>query len=774
LPNSTDIVRFVHFHNPMHFLPFNLDSLTPELVWGVFLRLLGGMYLIAIAQLYHQALPIAGTKGISPVRKRLHKIREDYPSWQRFIYFPTLLWLNSTDRALKGIILLGCCAALAVIYGGPLSGAALLVCWAVYLSLDIAIGLSYPWDCLLLEAGFLALLLPNLNALPELSITATPLPTVSWAFHLLVVRLMLGFGKTKFIGSSLKDVGYIKGFMVNVPMPNYLAWFAYRLPDWFFLFSLWFMVLVEGPIPLLGLVPGDFRVIAALSITALMLGIQLTTNFGFFNLLTIVLCVPLLDTKASLFSQSLVGLFYPWQNLISHSILLVLLAGALLQFPFNSWCTQTWMYWPIWLHIKAPWFQALLEFSRLLTRFRLVHAYGVFPPKSGPAVRWVPVIEGTRDGQTWEEYHYRYMTTTETTPPRFVAPYHPRLDHAVFYESAGTATTFIASTVGAGSPYEFSHSFGLDCLLQRLLEGEPTTTAFFRHNPFPEPSQPPIAVRVKLYRYEPTTLGERQQTGKWWHRKFVSTHTPETYRDERVWQQWLPSPEQFHWDAVVWKRRSPKVQLLLKTARTGNPDAIWAVASAGLDETCQSFWQNFVTPLADQERGLQHLPQQIQAIRQAYPWEQLQDFEMILARLSLVLADRLEPEFLIPKPRIKVPSYFHLGLLIHHIIAKGEAAYIAVLKDPTLVYQHLEDFSLDQGLFYLGIFWYDTLAYQARKFRVVLQLMSLDLNPTLPGFCRLIPYLGCYFEGVEKEEIPILQRQPNGKWQVIDRPLSAI
>jgi hypothetical protein len=582
------------------------------------------------------------------------------------------------------------------------------------------------------------------------------------------VRLMLGFGKTKFVGSSLKDAGYIKGFMVNVPLPNYLAWYAYRFPHWFFLMSLWLMLLVEGPIPLLAFVSGDLRIVAAIAIASLMLGIQLTSSFGFFNLLTIVLCVPLLDAKASLFSQSLAGLLYPWQNLLTHSILLILLVGALLQFPFNSWCSQTWMYWPVWLHIKAPWFQALLRFYRTITKFRLVHAYGVFPPKSAPAIRWVPVIEGTQDGKTWEEYHYRYMTTTETTPPRVVAPYHPRWDHGIFYESAGTVTSFVISAVGAGNPYDFSHTAGMTCLLQRLLEGEPTTNAFFRYNPFPDPSAPPIAVRVNLYRYEPTTIAERQQTGKWWHRKFVATHIPETYRDDRIWQQWLPSPEQFHWDAVVWKRRSPKVQILRSAAQTANPNVVWAVVSAGSDQDCDSFWKTFVAPLADADRGLQYLPQQVQQIRQTYSWEQLRDFELILARLILVLADRLEPEFLIPQPKIKVPSYFHLGLLIQHIIAKGERTYVEVLKDPTRVHHHLQDFTLDQGLFYLGIFWFDTLAYQARKFRVVLQLMPVDFNPSLPGFSRLVPYLSQYFEGIGKEELPTLRRLSNGEWEVTD------
>src|SRR5262245_20259514 len=74
-----------------------LDNLSPLLIWGLFPRLLGVVYFIAIVSLFHQVTPIAGARGISPIKPLLQKIRADYPGYKRFFYFPTLLWIKADD-----------------------------------------------------------------------------------------------------------------------------------------------------------------------------------------------------------------------------------------------------------------------------------------------------------------------------------------------------------------------------------------------------------------------------------------------------------------------------------------------------------------------------------------------------------------------------------------------------------------------------------------------------------------------------------------------------
>src|SRR5262249_59610528 len=128
----------------------------------------------------------------------------------------TLLWLGSSDRCLRALVLVGMAGAVWVVVGGPWSGLGLLIAWACYLALQHAVGLAYPWECLLLEAGFLALFLPAPNALPDWSASAAPLPAITWAFRWLLFRMVFGFGKLKFHGVNRKELGYLKAFFVAV------------------------------------------------------------------------------------------------------------------------------------------------------------------------------------------------------------------------------------------------------------------------------------------------------------------------------------------------------------------------------------------------------------------------------------------------------------------------------------------------------------------------------------------------------------------------------
>src|SRR5215475_4383900 len=149
-----------------------IENLSPLTVWGLFPRLLGVVYLIVFASLYHQALAFMGTRGVSPIKEQLQKIRSDYPAHKRFFYFPTLLWVRADDWFIRLLLLSGISGSVWAVYGGPWSSLGLVICWSVYLSFNMPLALNYPWDCLLLEAGFIALFLPSLNALPDLSATA--------------------------------------------------------------------------------------------------------------------------------------------------------------------------------------------------------------------------------------------------------------------------------------------------------------------------------------------------------------------------------------------------------------------------------------------------------------------------------------------------------------------------------------------------------------------------------------------------------------------------
>ena len=130
-----------------------------QLVAALFVRLLGVFYLIAFASIGVQIEALAGSAGILPLAQTLAEM-QSHTGLERYFQLPTLFWLNASDSALTGAALAGCVAALLIVFD-RLSRPALTVAFALYLSLYHAgqVFLTFQWDGLLLEAGFLAIFL---------------------------------------------------------------------------------------------------------------------------------------------------------------------------------------------------------------------------------------------------------------------------------------------------------------------------------------------------------------------------------------------------------------------------------------------------------------------------------------------------------------------------------------------------------------------------------------------------------------------------------------
>jgi hypothetical protein len=181
----------------------------------------------------------------------------------------------------------------------------------------------------------------------------------------------------------------------------------------------------------------------------------------------------------------------------------------------------------------------------------------------------VPVIQGSRDGETWYDYEWSDMICDVHRPPPFVAPRQPRVDYKMFYEALGmNADNFSAGLFQAHNPCAFAGgktSF-IDCLLARLLEGRsPEVEALFRTNPFAgrgkvsgSKGQPPSLVRMRVFLYEPCRRGSSQnESGAWWTRRDIGPQRPVmTLKDvPKIWADLLPEPEFWHWDHVYWRTR---------------------------------------------------------------------------------------------------------------------------------------------------------------------------------------------------------------------------
>lgn len=625
---------------------------------------------------------------------------------------------------LRGLTAVGGLAGLAAAAGAVDSRIAFGVCYLCMLSLDLAMGMGYPWDCYLIETNVLCVFFPALLALPGLQALSegdasgaldalgqadasalgtdgvvSPLAGFLWRW--LAYRLMFGFGKLKFTGTTDKDDLYIKSFWVNMPMTTVLGWAGQALPDAVHIFNLAVMWLVEMVVPFMYFLNGWPRVVAAFGVLGLQVGIHATGNFGWFNVLSAIAAIPLLLHTSSVWAVSfgddgvLVGAArgvgtvidsvvthlatclasttsvltgatgaaapsvqwatpaavhaartvaaaltplqalwvpvsaiansittaagssvtsllqaVPWAasavSAVSYSVIgpseefpveqcsdaaescalsptgappsntltdtpahawlwlvamTIILPASLWHLPLNSWVTGGFTYWPALTKLEPRWFwDPLIAYLRLVgAHWRLVHAYGVFPPNSSPGQRLVPVFEGSADGTTWRQWEYAYMASHAKSRPVFVAPHTPRLDHSIFYDSLGINGSNHMMFTGDRTPWGFAPSVTpAKRLAARLLEGANNPVyRMFASNPFPDPDCPPKFVRVSLYRLVPTDPATVARTGEWWRCTHIAEHLPAISQQDTdgIWAQWLSAPEQWFPTSQVWRER---------------------------------------------------------------------------------------------------------------------------------------------------------------------------------------------------------------------------
>jgi hypothetical protein len=698
-----------------------LPELDLLLIWGLFTRGLGVVFLISFVSLATQVREGAGRESAMPIARRLEKIAEDFPTWRRFLYFPTLLWIDASDATLRALPYVGMGAAALVVYGGPFGFWGLVVCYLVYLTLDLAVGLIFPWDSLLFEATVLGLFLPPIAALPELAAVTTPAPALAWAYRLLLFRLMFGFGKQKFLGSRPKDLAYLKGFLVGQPLPSAAGWYMQKLPAPLLKGAVLFMFFTEIPAPFFAFFPGPLSLVFAVCTVLLMIGIQLMGSFGYFSLLTIVSCLPLLDNTTPL-ALDLGTLFDAGEPRLVNAFVVVHTLAASVAFVFNSWMGQSWHLWAFWYQLPRI-AQVPLTFFRLLHPFRWLHPYGVFPPNNWPAAKMSLLFEVTWDGKKWHELRFKYSACHPSSFPKFVAPHHPRGDQAVIYETMGlNPTSLVSSLMGSWDPYPFGSASPAAAVSQHLLHGR--AFDFFSSQGFVENEGPPVSVRITTIMLEPVSLKEHRETGNWWKRTYVGPHMPPQRQDPDFWKVQIGEPEFWHFDAIFWRRRS-RLRKLMDAAVRPDADPMQLVR-LDRDELTEAdverFWNEFVPMIAGPTREtFETLPDVVPAVRQRFSRREQRALYLLLQRFSLLLVSRLEPLYLHRgfRPRIPVKTYFHLWMLAQHVIGNGREAYLAAFADPLSIAQHVPALTNQTGLYALSIFRYEEMIFEAQKLRLI-------------------------------------------------------
>ncbi len=474
--------------NPSRWLPLLLEAdARYRLTSWLFLRLLALIYLAAFFSTALEIEGLVGERGILPAGPYLDALSGRFGeiSWLRF---PTLFWIDHSDAALLWTSYLGCVFAVLLFFGWrPLLS--LIVLFLLYLSL-VRVGqlfFNFQWEYLLLEAGFLSIFLAS---------GIGPNRLVVFLLHWLLFRLRFLSGLSKLLTgdpswASLTTLNY---YFETQPLPHIGSWYAHQLPDWLLRTGTGLTLFVELLVPFFIFLPRPFRLFAAVTTIAVQVLIISTSNHNFINLLTIALCLFLLDDRA--IRRIVPGWLNrtPASGTKSPIAAAALAIAALLIVPASGYAIYELI---ADQRRETPWDHP----TNWVRAWGLGSGYHIFPTMQ--TERHELIIEGSQDGRDWRPYEFRYKPNSPDDTPAFIVPLHPRLDWMIW---------FVAPQNPAMRPW-------FERFMWRLQQNEPSVTGLLKTNPYPETG--PRYLRIRVYRYRFTTAEERARTGRVWNTEYL-------------------------------------------------------------------------------------------------------------------------------------------------------------------------------------------------------------------------------------------------------------
>jgi hypothetical protein len=450
----------------------------------LFERALALVYLVAFVCAANQFVPLLGEQGLLPVSRFVRAVP--------FRASPSLFFFAPTDLAFRiaawiGIILSGAALSGLMQRSGLLSSVVWAILWLLYLSF-VNVGqvfYGFGWESLLLETGFFAIFLG--------SGATAPSALLIWIWRWVLFRDMFGAGLIKLRGDSCwRDLTCLNYYFETQPIPNALSWYFHWLPASVHRAGVMCNHVVELGIPFAYFSPQPIAGIAGLLTIAFQLTLIVSGNLSWLNWLTIVLCIPTLDSR-----------WLSWLPITPPTLRATPLAQRIGIYAVAT-LVAAMSVQPI-LNMLSP--RQLMNFS--FNPLHLVNTYGAFG--SITRTRNEIVIEGTDDAaitpsSIWREYEFKGKPGDPSRMPAQIAPYHLRLDWLMWFAAMS-------------SPSE--HSW-FTALLVKLLHGDRATLDLLRSNPFPD--HPPRYVRALAYEYRFTTPDERRRTGRWWNRELLGEY----------------------------------------------------------------------------------------------------------------------------------------------------------------------------------------------------------------------------------------------------------
>lgn len=465
----------------------------------LFLRVVGLAAFCASVSLALQVEALYGSGGILPF--------VDFLDWSRqmaagditamLVRAPTLLWLNPSDGMLVGLGWTSAIAGLLLVFGvAPrLTIPVIWICYASILGVG-RVFLSFQWDALLLETLVVAWFIApwRLIARPESLGTSR---IGRWLVTFLLFKLMFLSGWVKIASGDPAwggDLDALTYHFWTQPLPTWTAYYVDRLPDFVLQGLTLATLVVELVVPFLLFLPRRFRHAAALSFIALQLGIAATGNYGFFNLLALALCLPIIDDRAWTWLPKIgarairladgSNTVPPTGRRLAATVTAIVVLGASATGLIGRMSPST--------------LSLLGEKPLLLLRTtRSFNGYGLFAVMTKD--RREISIELSSDGDEWEAVDFAWKPDSIDDRPQFIGPHMPRLDWQMWFAGLG----------------ECGRNTWLIYTTRELIEGNEAVVSLFETVPDGEFRY----ARFPSYQYR---FGEDD----WWTREQVDDYCP--------------------------------------------------------------------------------------------------------------------------------------------------------------------------------------------------------------------------------------------------------
>lgn len=448
-------------------------------------RLLGAIYLFAFWPFLFQIRGLIGKNGIMPIKSYLAWIKRTWPkSW--FYIAPTLFWIRSDDKALIAVVGLGVVSSILLMVG-IYPSLMLITAYILYFSI-ISVGqdfLSFGWEVFLQEVALNVFLL---------SLTPVPNSMVWLSCNFLLFRFYIQSGSVKLQSKdpNWRNLTAISYHYETQPIANLTAWYAHKMPMWFHKASCLIMFAIQLVVPFLLFTTEDIRLVAGALFVGLQFFIYATGNFSYLNHLAMVFSLLLLNNRA----LDALGINAPLVTTTPLALDLALTAAGSVLLLLQV------------LRFYDHFFPSRMCYRLLkpCSPLHIANRYGIFAVMT--TTRYEVVVEGSDDGNTWQEYEFYHKPTDMKRRPRRISPYQPRIDWQAWFLPFQT----------------FMEESWFQNFLFHLLKGTPEVVALLRKCPFKEKA--PKYIRAILYVYTFTSLEEKRKTGAWWKRTFVRPYSP--------------------------------------------------------------------------------------------------------------------------------------------------------------------------------------------------------------------------------------------------------